>query len=141
MLSRTLLCLAITSASTPLLADTVWLKNGDKLTGTIKVFDGGKLLLNTKYAGDIPLDWKEVKTLESDQHLLGNVDAALDFQRADKDTDDYNIAFKTSATHGRWRHNAEGEYNRETQDEDTTIDNWKAEYSIDRFITDKWFWD
>jgi hypothetical protein len=29
MLSRTLLCLAVFSASTPLLADTVWLKNGD----------------------------------------------------------------------------------------------------------------
>ncbi len=195
MLSRTLLCLAVTSLSTPLLADTVWLKNGDKLTGTIKVFDGGKLLLNTKYAGDIPLDWREVKTLESDQHLLvkqdaytgeiskslhaaddgkvtlangdvpetvdlasiqqimkpkpvvtdlvwkGNVDAALDFQRAENDTNDYNIGFKTSATHGRWRHNAKGEYNHESQDDVTTINNWSAEYSLDRFITDKWFWD
>ena len=75
MLSRTLLCVAIASASTPLLADTVWLKNGDKMTGTIKFFDGGKLLINTKYAGDVPLDWKEIKTLESDQHLLVKQDA------------------------------------------------------------------
>ena len=28
-----------------MLADTVWLKNGDRLTGKIKVFDGGKLLI------------------------------------------------------------------------------------------------
>ncbi len=70
MLSRTLLCLALTAASTPLLADTVWLKNGDKLTGTIKVFDGGKLLLETEYGGAIPIDWKKVKTLESDQPSL-----------------------------------------------------------------------
>lgn len=183
MLSRTLLCVAVATASTPLLADTVWLKNGDKMTGTIKFFDGGKLLINTKYAGDVPLDWKEIKTLESDQHLLvkqdattgevskslqpaedgkvtlangdapktvelasiqqiikpkpvvtdlvwkGNVDAALDFQRAENDTDDYNIAFKTSATHGQWRHNAKGEYNRESQDNLTTTNNWDAEYS------------
>ncbi|MBA1230098.1 DUF481 domain-containing protein [Pseudomonas viridiflava] len=195
MLSRTLLCLAITTASTPLLADTVWLKNGDRLTGTIKVFDGGKLLLQTAYGGAIPLDWKQVKTLESDQPLLvkqdqytgevakslkasddgkvvlangdapktvelasiqqiikpkpvitdlvwkGNIDAALDFQQAENDTNDYNVAFKTSARHGQWRHNARGEYNRETTDDVVGTDNWSAEYSIDRFLTDKFFWD
>ena len=194
MLSRTLLCLAVFSASTPLLADTVWLKNGDKLSGTITVFDGGKLLIQTKYAGAVTIDWKEVKTLDSDQHLLvkqdaytgevsksltaaedgkvtlangdapktvelasiqqilkpkpvvedlvwkGNVDLALDYQRAEKDTDDYDIGFKTSARHGRWRHTAEGEYNREVQDDAVTTNNWRAEYALDRFLTDKWFW-
>ncbi|EGH21208.1 hypothetical protein PSYMO_06725 [Pseudomonas amygdali pv. mori str. 301020] len=195
MLSRTLLCLAITTVSTPLLADTVWLKNGDRLTGTIKVFDGGKLLLQTEYGGAIPLDWKQVKTLQSDQPLLvkqdehtgevskslqasddgkvvlangdapktvelasihqiikpkpvitdlvwkGNIDAALDFQQAENDTNDYNIAFKTSARHGQWRHNAKGDYNRETTDDLVGTDNWSAEYSLDRFLTEKFFWD
>jgi hypothetical protein len=194
MLSRTLLCLAVVSASTPLLADTVWLKNGDKLSGKITVFDGGKLLIQTEYAGAVPIDWKQVKTLESDQELLvkqdaytgekakalhaaedgkvtlangetpktvelasiqqilkpkpvvedlvwkGNVDAALDYQRAEKDTDDYDIDFKTTARHGRWRHTAEGEYNREFQDGVVTTDNWRGEYSLDRFLTEKWFW-
>ena len=194
MFSRSLLCLAVFSASTPLLADTVWLKNGDKLSGTITVFDGGKLLIQTKYAGAVTIDWKEVKTLDSDQHLLvkqdaytgemsksltaaddgkvtlangeapktvelasiqqilkpkpvvedlvwkGNVDLALDYQRAEKDTDDYDVGFKTTARHGRWRHIAEGEYNREVQDDVTTTDNWRAEYSLDRFLTDQWFW-
>ncbi|MGG7672382.1 DUF481 domain-containing protein [Pseudomonas sp. WC2] len=194
MLSRSLLCLAVFSASTPLLADTVWLKNGDKLSGTITVFDGGKLLIQTKYAGAVTIDWKEVKTLDSDQHLLvkqdaytgevsksltaaedgkvtlangeapktvelasiqqilkpkpvvedlvwkGNVDMALDYQRAEKDTDDYDVGFKTTARHGRWRHTAEGEYNREVQDDEVTTNNWRAEYSLDRFLTDKWFW-
>ncbi|KAB0497344.1 DUF481 domain-containing protein [Pseudomonas lini] len=194
MLSRTLLCLAVASASTPLLADTVWLKNGDKLSGKITVFDGGKLLIQTEYAGAVPIDWKQVKTLESDQQLLvkqdaytgekakslhaaedgkvtlangdgpktvelasiqqmlkpkpvvedlvwkGNVDMALDYQRAEKDTDDYDVGFKTTARHGRWRHTAEGEYNREFQDDVVTTDNWRAEYSLDRFLTEKWFW-
>ncbi|AKJ99017.1 MULTISPECIES: DUF481 domain-containing protein [Pseudomonas] len=194
MLSRTLLCLAVTSASMPLLADTVWLKNGDKLSGKITVFDGGKLLIQTDYAGAVPIDWKQVKTLESDQQLLvkqdaytgekakalhaaedgkvtlangeapktvelasiqqilkpkpvvedlvwkGNIDAALDYKRAENDTDDYDIDFKTSARHGRWRHNAEGEYNREFQDDVVSTDNWRLEYSLDRFLTDKWFW-
>ncbi|GAB7533477.1 DUF481 domain-containing protein [Pseudomonas sp. 3A(2025)] len=195
MLSRTLLCLAVTCASTPLLADTVWLKNGDRLTGTIKMFDGGKLLLQTDYGGSIPLDWAQVKTLESKEPLLvkqsqytgevaqslqasdegkvvlangaapktvelasiqqiikpkpvvtdlvwkGNIDAAMDFQKAENDTDDYNLSFKTSARHNRWRHNAKGEYNRETQDDVVSTDNWSAEYSLDYFITDKFFWD
>ncbi|EPM71250.1 hypothetical protein A584_09906 [Pseudomonas syringae pv. theae ICMP 3923] len=195
MLPRTLLCLAITAVSTPLLADTVWLKNGDRLTGTIKVFDGGKLLLQTEYGGAIALDWKQVKTLKSDQPLLikqdehtgevakslqaaddgkvvlangeapktvelasihqiikpkpvitdlvwkGNIDAALDFQQAENDTNDYNVAFKTSARHGQWRHNAKGDYNRETTDDVVGTDNWSAEYSLDRFLTEKFFWD
>ena len=185
MLSRTLLCLAVFSASSPLLADTVWLKNGDRLSGKIKVFDGGKLLIQTEYAGNVPIDWKQVKTLESDQELLvkqdaytgekaksllaaedgsvtlangetpktvalasiqqiikpkpviedlvwkGNVDVALDYKRADKDTDDYDIDFKTTARHGAWRHHAEGEYNREFQNDVVTTDNWTAEYALD----------
>ncbi|MEB0208701.1 DUF481 domain-containing protein, partial [Pseudomonas sp. CCC3.1] len=194
MLSRTLLCLAILNVSTPLLADTVWLKNGDRLSGKIKVFDGGKLLIQTDYAGAIPIDWKQVKTLESDQELLvkqdayvgekakslkpaddghvtlangdapktvelasiqqimkpkpliedfswkGNVDVALDYKRADKDTDDYDIDFKTTARHGAWRHHAEGSYNREFQNDVVTTDNWNAEYALDHFIDDKWYW-
>lgn len=175
-------------------ADTVWMKNGDRLSGKIKVFDGGKLLLEKPYGGSIALDWKQVKTLESDQELLvkqdaysgekakslqaaeagkvtlangeapktvdlasieqimkpkpvvedlvwkGNVDVALDYKRAENDTDDYDVSFKTTARHGRWRHNAEGEYNRETKDDVTTTDNWSAEYALDRFLTEKWLW-
>ncbi|WPO99161.1 DUF481 domain-containing protein [Pseudomonas sp. HR96] len=194
MLSRTLLCLAVCGASSAALADTVWLKNGDRLTGDITVFDGGKLMLQTSYGGSVPIDMKQVKTLESSHELLvkqgkydeqkaktikaaddgkitlengenktvdiasvqqiirpkpvitdlvwkGNIDAALDFKRADTDTDDYNIAFKTTARSGRWRHTATGEYNRETQQEVTTTDNFTLDYAVDRFITDKWFWD
>ena len=195
MYSRSLLCLLAASLCTaPAFADTVWMKNGDRLSGKIKVFDGGKLLLETPYGGSIALDWKEVQTLESDQEMLvkqdaysgerakslkaaeagkvtlangeapktvdlasieqimkpkpvvedlvwkGNVDVALDYKRAENDTDDYDVSFKTTARHGRWRHNAEGEYNRETKDDVTTTDNWSAEYALDRFITEKWFW-
>ena len=194
MLSRTLLCIVFLTIATPVIADTVWLKNGDRLSGKIKVFDGGKLLIQTDYAGAVPIDWKQVKTLESDQELLvkqdayigekakslhpaedgkvvlangetpktvelasiqqiikpkpviedlvwkGNVDVALDYKRAEKDTDDYDIDFKTTARHGKWRHIAEGEYNREFQNDVVTTDNWSAEYALDRFITDQWFW-
>ncbi|MBM7061638.1 DUF481 domain-containing protein [Pseudomonas sp. UL073] len=194
MMPRTLLCLALSGASAPLLADTVWLKNGDRLTGTIRVFDGGKLMLETDYGGNIALDWKKVATLESDQQLLvkqdditgerakglkpaepgkvtltngeapktvelasieqimkpkplvedfswkGNIDVGLDYKRAEKDTDDYDVDLKTKARHGRWRHTAEAEYNREKQDSEVTTDNWSTDYALDRFLDEHWFW-
>lgn len=68
--SRALLSLALT-VSVPLVsADTVWLKNGDKLSGTILLLDSGKLLLRTEYAGSITLDVKKIATLESERELL-----------------------------------------------------------------------
>lgn len=194
MLSKSLLCLALSVAASPLLADTVWLKNGDRLSGKIKFYDGGKLLLETDYGGSIALDWKKIATLESDQELLikedavtgerakslqaaepgkvvlangeaprtielasieqilkpkplvedltwkGNLDAALDYKRAETDTDDYEVDLKTQARHGRWRHNAEAEYNREYQDGVVATDNWAAEYALDRFLDEHWFW-
>ncbi|MBS7663784.1 DUF481 domain-containing protein [Pseudomonas lalucatii] len=194
MSSRSLLCLALTLATPPLLADTVWLKNGDRLTGTIKFFDGGKLLLKTDYGGAIALDWNKVATLESDQELLikedavrgerakslqaaepgkvilangetprtvelasieqimkpkplvedltwkGNIDAALDYKRGEADSDDYDIDLKTQARHGLWRHNAEAGYNRQYQDDLVSTDNWNAEYALDRFLDEHWFW-
>ncbi|WP_166364373.1 DUF481 domain-containing protein [Pseudomonas akapageensis] len=194
MLFRVLCCVFISILSTCALADTVWMKNGDRLSGKIVLFDGGKLLLQTEYGGAIPIDWKQVKTLESDRELLvkqdeysgerakalhaaepgkvtlangdaprtvelasiqqilkpkpvvedlvikGNVDLAMDYQRSESDTDNYDVDFKTTARHGRWRHHAEGEYNRESQDGTTNTNNWKAEYALDHFIDDKWFW-
>lgn len=68
--SRSLIYLAFLASSPAVLADTVWLKNGDKLTGSIVLFDGGKLLLKTDYAGSITLDVKKIATLESEQELL-----------------------------------------------------------------------
>ncbi|MHA6492665.1 DUF481 domain-containing protein [Pseudomonas borbori] len=192
--TRTLLGLALAVPATPLLADTVWLKNGDRLTGKIKFYEGKKLLLQTDYGGAIAVDWDKVATLESDQELLvkenavvgerakglqpadpgkvtlvngsapktvelasikqmlkpkplvedlvwsGNIDAALDYKRAESDTDDYDVNLETQARHGLWRHNATAGYNREFQDDLVTTDNWDAEYALDRFLTEHWFW-
>ncbi|MDP2749160.1 DUF481 domain-containing protein [Pseudomonas sp.] len=194
MFSRTLLCLTLSVAATSALADTVWLKNGDRLTGKIKFYDGGKLLLETDYGGAIALDWSKIATLESDQELLikenaiagerakslqpaepgkvilangdapktvelasikqmlkpkpliedfvwkGNIDASLDYKRAERDTDDYDVRLKTQARHGLWRHNGQAEYNREFRDSVVSTDNWGVEYALDRFLTEHWFW-
>lgn len=51
-------------------AGTVWLNNGDRITGTIQSLDGGKLLVKTEYGGNIRVDMTHVKTLESDSELV-----------------------------------------------------------------------
>lgn len=194
MLSRTLLCVSLSIFALPSLGDTVWLKNGDRLTGQISVLDGGKLLIETEYGGSIPVKWSQVATLESDRQLLikqddvtgeiakslqaaddgtvvlnnggaprtvklasisqmirpkplvqdltwkGNVDVALDYKRAETDTDDYDISFNNSARHGLWRHNASASYNREYRNDLVSTNNWEAEYALDRFIDEHWFW-
>lgn len=61
-------CLGLPAAAS--LADTVLLSNGDRLTGTVQLLDGGKLLLNTAYAGEIRLDWKHVTQIETDDPLV-----------------------------------------------------------------------
>ena len=193
-LPKTLIGLALTMAASAAIADIVWLKNGDRLTGKIKFYEGQKLLLKTEYGGAIALDWDQIETLESDQELLikenalagerakslraadsgrvtlinggepktvalssikqilkpkplvedlvlsGNIDAALDYKRAETDTDSYDIDLDAEARHGRWRHKTEAGYNREFQNDVVSTDNWSAEYALDRFFTEQWFW-
>jgi hypothetical protein len=55
-----------------LLADTVWLKNGDKLSGKIIPFDGGKLLIQTQYAGAVTIDWKRSKPWKAIRNCWSN---------------------------------------------------------------------
>lgn len=192
--SRSLLCLALCVAPTPLFADTVWLKNGDKLTGTIQLFDSGKLLLKTDYAGTVTLDVKKIATLESQQVLLvkhgdfvgerakslkpagqgqvelvnggepkvvelasisqmlppkplvqdltwtGTLDFSADHKQAENDIKDYDIDLDTKARHGAWRHGIAAEYDHETKDGERKTDKVELGYDLDRFITQKFFW-
>lgn len=47
-------------------ADEVQLKNGDRLTGKLKLLEEGKLLFETPYAGEITIIWSEVSGLKTD---------------------------------------------------------------------------
>lgn len=51
-------------------ADTVWLNNGDRLTGTVRYLSDGKLGLETTYAGTITVNWNDVSTLASGNPFL-----------------------------------------------------------------------
>jgi hypothetical protein len=51
-------------------ADTVVLKNGDRLTGTAVKLDGGKLTFKTPYADPIAISWDQVTSLATSQPLV-----------------------------------------------------------------------
>src|SRR6202167_962819 len=58
--------MALASAA---VADTVVLKNGDHLTGTVEVSDGKDVTLKTDYAGEIKIEWASVQELKTDKPI------------------------------------------------------------------------
>ena len=58
--------LAMASAAS---ADTVVLKNGDHLTGTIEVSDGKDVTLKTDFAGEIKIQWSSVQEVKTDKPI------------------------------------------------------------------------
>lgn len=46
-------------------ADTLKLKNGDRLTGTIVKADEKALVIKTEYAGPITVNWDAIQEVES----------------------------------------------------------------------------
>ncbi len=59
----------------PCLADTVTLDNGDHLSGTVVRLEGGKLVINTNYAGEVKIDLGRIRDLQTEGTMtviLGN---------------------------------------------------------------------
>lgn len=50
-------------------ADQVFLKNGDRLTGTIRKLDGDSLHVDSPYGGSLKLQWSAVERIQADQPL------------------------------------------------------------------------
>ena len=51
-------------------ADTVWMKNGDRLSGKVLAVEEKKLVIETEYGGRLVLDRGKIKTFRSEQPLL-----------------------------------------------------------------------
>lgn len=54
-------------------ADTAEMSDGSKLMGEAKSLQDGKLLFSTTFAGDVRLDWNQVKTLETSVPALAEL--------------------------------------------------------------------
>lgn len=57
-----LLLLIVSSA----FADTIYLKNGDRLTGTVLSMENSVLVFKTEYAGNLSVQWIAVASMETD---------------------------------------------------------------------------
>ena len=67
MYSRYILLLTLLGLGNQADADTLTLKNGDKLTGTVVKKETDKIIFKTSYAGDISISWSEVASLDTEQ--------------------------------------------------------------------------
>jgi putative salt-induced outer membrane protein YdiY len=80
--------LALCAAPLPLRADTVVLRNGDRISGTIAGLEGNKLVVRTEYAGEIKIELKAIDSfasegevtsvLKSETRLFGQVQGSAD---------------------------------------------------------------
>jgi putative salt-induced outer membrane protein YdiY len=59
--------LATAGAASTGLADTVTLRNGDRITGSVIRKEAATLIFKTPYAGEIKITWADVATLQTDQ--------------------------------------------------------------------------
>jgi putative salt-induced outer membrane protein len=53
----------------PLLADQIVLKNGDRLTGAIEKSDDKNLIIKTEFAGEVMVQWPAIQEVKSEQPL------------------------------------------------------------------------
>lgn len=67
---RCCLLLCVLLLALPVSADTLWLDNGDRLSGKIELMSGNSLVIRTEYAGEVTVQVSRIRTLESDNPLL-----------------------------------------------------------------------
>lgn len=65
----TVLVLAMLAAVSTARADTLLLKSGDRLSGTIEVSDAKDVTLKTDFAGEIKVHWTSIQDVKSDQSV------------------------------------------------------------------------
>ena len=94
---RTCTSLVLLTLSPLTFADSIWLKNGDHFTGTIKLLDSKKLLIETDYGGTLSIDWEKVKTLQIDKPstVLHSDSEAGFLGQSIKPSDDSKVSIQT----------------------------------------------
>lgn len=80
MLSFLVRSLLILLLSLPVAADLLYLKNGDRLTGTVRYLDGIKLVLATEYAASIAIDWNQIAELHMQRDMAVKLHDGREFE-------------------------------------------------------------
>jgi putative salt-induced outer membrane protein len=88
-------------------ADTVVLKNGDHLTGSVTQLAGGKLVVHTDYAGDITIAFDKVSSVKVDKPVVASLETKkgkkvetrkIEVTTIDSADKDYTVTTTASAT-------------------------------------------
>jgi len=75
-----------------LFADRIYLRNGDRITGSIKELDRGKLRLKTDTMDTVYLKWVDVESVESSTYLrIGTTDGSFRYGRLQKSNQQANV--------------------------------------------------
>jgi hypothetical protein len=70
------LLVAVANAAVTNAADTVWIKNGDRIVGSIQSKTGDHLIVETAYAGRLSIDWIQIATLETSTSITVKIKGA-----------------------------------------------------------------
>ncbi|MEY1662836.1 DUF481 domain-containing protein [Isoalcanivorax beigongshangi] len=62
--------LGLSLLSPPVMADTVWLRNGDILSGVVRLLDSGKVLLETDHSGTVSILVRTIQTMETSSPMI-----------------------------------------------------------------------
>ena len=79
-------------------ADEVYLKNGDHITGQVITMEKGELIFETSYAGEIHIDWAEVSELKTDAPITVVLSDDTSLQGIPKPSDEGEMKLETEIT-------------------------------------------
>lgn len=150
-------------APLPLAADTLWLENGDRITGTVLRYTVNEWQLDSDAAGILFIDAEHVARVEwsgaevpvsdflsearesnrpEDRPFSsrGNLDVAVEYENSTVDTHEVDIDLRQHVAQGVWRHTWRGSYYREYRDNERRDNDWELAYSPERFVSRQRFW-
>lgn len=146
----------------PATADTIWLKNGDRLTGEVTPGEES-LTLSFPFGGEVEIPRTAVKRWRAKQapspvlskkgidlallrpdeekwHLSGSSDVSLKIKQNSSRTNNLSVKGKLEMEDPSWRTGLEGEYDYDTSNSTTTDHNYRLQPKVDYFLADRWYW-
>ncbi len=122
---------------------TLILKNGMVIKGSLKPTKGNKVIIETASSLGAPeMDLAEVtainpELLPGEMKLNGRTNVAIALRSGNTDTSTYRVDGEIQARAEKSRYTVGGEYNREEDDDETTVNNWLAYAKYDHFFSKK----
>ena len=81
-------------ASHPVMADQLYLSNGDVITGKVIRMEDKKLVFKTDYAGEISVDWQVVKKLTTDKPIKVLLSDGTALEGSTQETDENKMTLE-----------------------------------------------